>query len=401
MQEDTTKGGEVVSLREHVRQLLHQRIAQAVEVMLEEELEDALGCTRHERTPERRGYRHGVERRRVTTGSGPLDLKVPRARVKEENGTAKEFRSRILPRYARRAQEVDEAILGCYLAGANSRRIRKALAPLLGEENLSKSAVSRVVGRLKKLFWSWSGRDLSEESYAILYLDGFPLKVRMARRVVSVPVLAVLGVTADGRKVLVALRLAVSEAQACWGGLIEDLKRQGLPSPELLVSDGHKGLRKALEAWPEARVQRCTVHKRENLFKHCPAHARAEVKRDYDAIIYAEDGLAARKAYDNFVAKWSRLCPGVARSLEEGGLLLLTFYEFPRSTWKSLRSTNMVENLNREFRRRTKTQASFTNEEAAVTLLYGLVAFGQITMRRIDGHHDLTRWLAKQRTAVA
>ena len=401
MKENTTKGGEVVSLREHIRQLLCQRITEAVEVVLQEELEDALGCTRHERTPERRGYRNGVERRRVTTGSGPLELKVPRARVRQEDGTTKEFQGRILPRYARRAQEVDEAILGCYLAGANSRRIRKALAPLLGEENLSKSAVSRVVGRLKKLFWSWAARDLSEESYAILFLDAINLKVRMARRVVSVPVLAVLGVRENGLKVLVALKLAASEAEACWGGLIDDMKRRGLPSPELLVSDGHPGLTKALKAWPQARVQRCTVHKRENLMDHCPVHARAELRRDYDRIIRAKDGLAARAAYDKFLAKWRRLCPAVAGSLEDAGLALLTFYEFPKSMWKSLRSTNAIENLNREFRRRTKTQASFSTEDAAVTLLYGLVAFGQIRLRRIDGYKDLAKWLKQQQTAAA
>ena len=107
-------------------------------------------------------------------------------------------------------------------------------------------------------------------------------------------------------------------------------------------------------------------------------------------IIHAADGLAARAAYNAFVKKWSPLCPAVARSLEEGGLELLTFYDFPKSMWKALRTTNTLENLHREFRRRTKTQASFSTEDAALTLLYGLVAFGQIALRRIDGHHALS-----------
>jgi transposase-like protein len=99
--------------------------------------------------------------------------------------------------------------------------------------------------------------------------------------------------------------------------------------------------------------------------------------------------MRARKAYRAFLGKWSSLCPAVARSLEEGGEKLLTFYEFPRRMWRGLRSTNSVESLNREFRRRTKTQGSFSTETAAVTLLYGLVAFGQIQMRRIDGYQHL------------
>lgn len=106
---------------------------------------------------------------------------------------------------------------------------------------------------------------------------------------------------------------------------------------------------------------------------------------------WKRDGLTARGAYDQFLSKWSRLCPAVARSLEEAGTKLLTFYEFPHAMWKSLRTTNPIENLNREFRRRTKTQASFPGEEAAVTLLFGLVAFGQIKLRRIDGYQHLPR----------
>ena len=165
-----------------------------------------------------------------------------------------------MPRYARRAREVDEAILGAYLAGANTRRIRKVLTPLLGEAHLSKSAVSRVAARLKAHFAAWSERDLAQERYAILFLDGFHLKVRMVRRVVSVPVLAVLGVAEDGTKCLVALRLAASEAGQHWTGLVADLQRRGLAAPVLIVSDGHAGLAKATTLWPEAQVQRCARH---------------------------------------------------------------------------------------------------------------------------------------------
>ncbi len=284
--------------------------------------------------------------------------------------------------------------MGAYLAGANTRRIRKALMPLLGEEHLSKSAVSRVASRLKDLFRRWSERDVSSEHYAILFLDGFHLKVRMARRVVSVPVLAVLGVAEDGRKQLVALQLAASEAGAHWSSLIADLQRRGLEAPALILSDGHAGLRKAIALWPQTAVQRCTWHKWQNLVEHCPVHARGELKRDYDAIRYAADGLEARKAYQAFVVKWTSLCHAVARSLEEAGEQLLSFYAFPKSMWRALRTTNALENLNREFRRRTKTQASFSTEEAGVTLLYGLVAFGQIQLQKIDGHRHVSELLA-------
>jgi transposase-like protein len=136
-----------------------------------------------------------------------------------------------------------------------------------------------VVARLEGLFESWDQRDLSAERYTILFLDGLNLKVRLARRVVSVPVLAVLGVAEDGTKVLVSLRLAASEATSHWAGILIDPERRGLTAPLLLVVvDGHAGLRKALEAWPGVQVQRCTRHKLVNHVEHCSAHARAEMK---------------------------------------------------------------------------------------------------------------------------
>lgn len=256
-----------------------------------------------------------------------------------------------------------------------------------------------MVSRLQEHLARWSERDLSEERYAVLFLDGFHLKVRLARRVVSVPVLAALGVAEDGTKTLVALRLAASEAGTHWAWLIEDLEARGLQAPLYLVSDGHKGLAKAVTVWPETKVQRCVWHKGENLRKHCPRHAHGELQRDWDAIVHADDALAARQAYSAFLDKWSRLVPAVARSLEEGGLELLTFYELPEPLWRSVRTTNALENLNREFRRRTKTQGSFSTEAAGVTLLWGLVAFGQIQLRRIDGYRALPELLKQLKAA--
>jgi transposase-like protein len=402
MKKPTTITPESVSeYRDFVELRLRKRVLEAIEIVLDEEVDQALGCRAYERSEERRGYRNGVESRRVTTAVGTRELRVPRARVRdEETGETKEFRSELLPRYQRRTREVDDAILATYLSGANSRRIRKALKPLLGDEHLSKSSVSRVVSRLKERLEEWQSRDLSKETYAIVFLDGFHLKVRMAKRVVSVPVLAALGVAPDGQKRLLSLRLAVSEASTHWGSLIEDLQVRGLPAPKLVVSDGHKGLTKALEKWPESRLQRCVQHKSANLLGHCPAHARRELKRDYRRIVWAKDGIEARRAYAEFVTKWAALAPAVVRSLEEAGERLLTFYEFPRAMWKSLRTTNALENLNREFRRRTKTQASFTTEASAVALLFGLVASGQIRLRRIDGYQHLAEVLARGEVAA-
>jgi transposase-like protein len=359
-------------------------------MFIDEELEEALGVEPYGRSDERRGYRNGGQARPVTSEYGPVQLRVPRARVVQRDGTTGEWHSQVVPRYERRTQAVNAAVLGAYFAGSNTRRIRRALEPLLGSAALSKSAISRVVGRLKSDFEAWRTRDLRRERYVYLYLDAMFLPIRLVKRVVKVPVQAVLGVREDGQKVLLALEIAGSESTASWKTIVEGLAKRGLPAPKLVIVDGNPGLCRAVrETWPGVDVQRCTKHKFDNLLAKAPKHCHGELKRDYQAITHAEDAAAARSAYDAFLAKWRKLSAEVARSFEEAGEDLLTFTRYPRSQWKSLRTTNQIERLNGEFRRRTKTQGSFANESAALVLLYGLVAMGQIQLRKIDGHHAM------------
>ena len=296
----------------------------------------------------------------------------------------------LIERYQRRARSVDSALLGCYLSGANGRRIRGALSPLLRGAPISKSAISRIVGRLQGLFTDWRKRSLEAEAVVFLYLDAIALRVRIANKVVTAPALVALGVKADGQKVVLDLELLQSESSECWGGFVEGLVGRGLKRPRLVIIDGNKGLRAAVDKnWPGIEVQRCTVHKLRNLERHTPRHALEEVKSDYHRIIQAESLEQARKAYREFIVKWKKLAPKVVVSVEEAGEELLTFYGFPNSQWKSLRTTNVIERLNGEFRRRVKTQGSLPSAQAAEFLLFGLIISGQIQMRRIDGWRDL------------
>jgi transposase-like protein len=174
-----------------------------------------------------------------------------------------------------------------------------------------------------------------------------------------------------------------------------------LAAPVVCVIDGHPGLRKAVGlVWPEARVQRCAVHKLRNLERKAPKHALAEVRADFHRIVYAESAATARAAYAAFERKWTRLCSGVVRSLHEGGEELLTFFQFPESQWKTLRTTNVIERLHEEFRRRVKTQGSLPTEDAALVLLFGLVASGQIRLRRLDGWRQIPAVLRQQQPAA-
>jgi putative transposase len=368
---------------------LRGRIREVIWELAKAELTEVLAAERHQRNDNRRGYRNGKRERSISTGFGKTLIELPRARL-IESGEEKEWQSRLIERYQRRARSVDSALLGCYLSGANGRRIRGALSPLLRGAPLSKSAISRVVGRLQALFSQWRERSLKAESVVFLYLDAIALRVRVANKVVSAPVLVALGVKADGQKVVLDLELMQSESGECWGGFVEGLVHRGLKRPCLVIIDGNKGLRAAVnQNWPGTQVQRCTVHKLRNLERHVPRHALEEVKSDYHRIVQAECVDQARKAYREFVLKWKKLAPKVVVSLEEGGEELLTFYSFPNSQWKSLRTTNAIERLNGEFRRRVKTQGSLPSAQAAELLLFGLIISGQIHMRRIDGWREL------------
>jgi transposase-like protein len=369
---------------------IRDRIREIIETCLAEEVNGALGAGSYQRTDERSGYRHGWKpARTVVTSFGETEIAQPRARMKTSDGY-EEFEGQLLGRYQRRTKDVDAAILNCYLAGANTRKIKLALRPLFKGTAMSKSAISRVVKRLKEHFEAWRCRDLSSERYVMLIADAMRLSVRLARRVVKVPVQAVVGVREDGEKELLELRIAPSESLRAWQGVMEGLASRGLPAPVVVVIDGNKGLIGAVRrVWPEAMIQRCTKHKLENVKDAAPLHAHDEITRDYHAIVDAADLDEARRAYRSFVRKWNKLVPEVARSLEEGGEELLTFYHFPKQQWKSLRTTNMIERLNGEFRRRTKTQGSFPNEESALVMLYGLLATQMIKLRKIDGFQKM------------
>src|SRR6266849_898896 len=366
---------EPVSLSE----LIHQHVRAAIETAVHEELRAVLGTSPYERSEVRRGYRNGIRERTLTGPTGPVVLALPRATLFRGAG-GKEWTSTIVPRYQRRMPEVNEAVIATYLAGGNTRRIRGALQPLLKAAPLSKSALSRVVATLKGGLEAWRSRPLADLDVIYVYLDACALRVRSAGKVVSVPVLGVVGVLPDGHKHLLALELCGGESFAAWKGCLDDLVARGLRAPVLCIIDGNAGLRRAGgRVLPRAAIQRCCVHKLRNLERKAPKHALAEIRGDFHRIVYAATGEAARAAYLAFERTWGKRCPGVVTSLREGGNELLTFFSFPKGQWKTLRTTNTIERLNEEFRRRVKTQGSLPTEDAAVSLLFCLVASGQIT----------------------
>jgi putative transposase len=378
------------SLREGLEAAIRERVREVIELILEEEVDAALGAGRSQRVAERCGYRHGRKPRRLTLRTGAVQLEVPRGRLVTPDGGEREWHSQLVPRYRRSSPEVEQSVLGVYLSGSNTRRIRGALEPLLSGAALSKSAVSRLVLRLEESYRLWQRRDLAEEKILYLYLDAIYPKVRSAGRVVSLAVLVALGVKDTGEKVLLSLMSAGAESTDGWQMLLEDLAARKMGRPRLVMSDGTPGLGAALDRlWPGAAHQRCTVHKLRNLVAKAPKHAHEAVREDYHRIVYAETRDAAQRAHAAFLLKWKKLCPPVAASLEEAGEQLLTFYQFPTSQHLSLRTTNIIERMQQEFRRRVKTQAALPNEGAVLRVFFGLWVSGQMKLHRIRGYREL------------
>jgi len=403
--------------REGIEAGVRGRVRSFIEAVLEEELKVALGRERYARlkapaepgasaqglgngeaaaSPEpARGHRHGRRRREIIGTFGATTVAVPRARLSTADGGTTEWKNKTLAAYRRRTKEVDALIAGAYLAGTNTRRVSRALTSLFGGV-VSKSTVSRVWRRIKADWEAWGARDLGNEDVVRLILDGTVVKVRLDRKSTSITLLVVLGVRRDGQKVLLAVKSMGGESEAAWRSVLDDLTSRGLEKPELAIVDGAPGLEKALVSlWSDLAIQRCTVHKLRNLIAHAPKRLAEEIAADYADMIYARDAAEVEKRRKAFLGKWRTKCEGVATSLEEAGDKLFTFTRLPACQWKSVRTTNAIERLHLEFKRRIKTQCMLPSAETAAMLFWALLASGQIVLRKVDGWATLAEPFAE------
>ena len=393
---------------------VRKRIRGFIEELLDEELTAALGRARYARARDERllvrsvtsesdarevlpaaGHRNGHRDRQLMGTFGAMTVSVPRARVEAADGKTSEWHSQTLPAYRRRTKEIDAVIAGSYLAGTNTRRVGRALAALF-RGSVSKDTVSRVWRKIKGDWEAWNARDLSSADMVRLILDGTVVRVRIDRKATLISLLVVLGVRADGQKVLLAVRNMGGESEAAWRSVLDDLVKRGLKQPELAIVDGAPGLEKALSSlWSDLLVQRCTVHKLRNLIAHAPKRLAEEVASDFSDMVYATSAKEVAARRKSFIRKWRLKCRAVADSLEEAGEQLFTFTRLPPSQWKSARTTNAIERLHEEFKRRIKTQTVLPAGETAAMLFWALLASGQIRLRKVDGWRTLGRELAQ------
>lgn len=348
-----------------------------VQAVLEAEMDEALGAGRGERTADRRGYRSGHYRRRLVTRVGTLELRIPQDR----DGL---FSTEVFSRYQRSEKALLLALAQMYVHGVSTRKVRAVTEELCGH-GFSASAVSSVTKTLDEELHRFMNRALEEE-YPYLILDARYERVREDGVIRSRAVLVAIGIDWEGRRQILGVELAERESTSSWKHFLLGLKSRGLHGVYLAVTDDHAGLKKAIaEVLPAALWQRCYVHFLRNALDYLPRTADRTVLQELRWLYDRHDVNEARHDLSKWLERWSgqhrKLCDWVEANIEE----IFTFYRLPRTHHKHLKSTNLLERLNQELKRRTHVVRIFTDEACCLRLVRALA---------IETHED---WIDSNR----
>ena len=335
--------------------------------LLEEQMAQHLGASRHERTDEREGYRNGTRERQLYTRVGPVTLRVPQAR---DGG----FSSDIFQRYQRSEQALVLAILEMFVNGVSTRKVSAITESLCGT-SISKSAVSRLIAQLDVRVAAFNERRLDEVEYPFVYVDAMFIKCRHSDRIASKAALIASGVNANGYREPLGVAIGDSESFTTWESLFSSLHKRGLKGVIFVVSDDHTGLVEALRKhFAGATWQRCQVHLQRNLLGHSPMRERKAVAEAAKRVFHAADISESRRQRDRFVDLFAKTAPKAVACLEDAFDDATAVMCLPERYRKRLRSTNMQERLNEEIRRRERVVRIFPNEDSAVRLIGALLA---------------------------
>ena len=352
--------------RQRMRTLAVNAMRVLIEAVMREELENCVGAEWRECTPERTGYRNGYYTRDLVTSTGRIeDLSVPRDR-------AGQFHTQVFERYSRYEPEVAEALTEMFVSGTSTHKVGKVAEKLVGVAK-SASAVSRLNQTLTEQFAAWRERALLPH-YRILYLDGIHFTVRHGSQTDSTIILTALGVDLEGNKDVLARRSCAEEDKDGWSCLLQDLRSRGVSEIDLMVTDGHDGLRASVGAlFPATPRQRCLVHKQRNVMNAIAHRERKEVATELAGIWKQETKEDALLNLAAFKAKYRQRYPEAVRSLMEDEEHLLTFYAFPPIMHRYIRTTNAIESFFSNVRGRTDQIDAFTTETSCLTIVWAVM----------------------------
>jgi putative transposase len=345
---------------------LKELLREVLQEVLEQEMTDALGAEKGERSPGRLGYRSGYYRRSLVTRVGKLELRIPQDRQGH-------FSTQIFERYQRSEKALVSALAEMYIQGVSTRKVKAITEELCGHA-FSASAISAVNQTLDESLERFAQRPL-EEAYPYLVLDARYEKVRQDGVIRSQAVQIAIGINEEGRRQILAVELANRESQTSWKDFLLGLKSRGLRGVELVVSDDHPGLKRAIAAViPEAVWQRCYVHFLRNARDHLPRKAVDDCMQELRWLYDRRDLTEAQKDLAQWLERWGHKYPKLCEWVEENIGETLTFYQLPLAHHKHLKSTNMLERFNEEIKRRTRVVRIFPNEASCLRLIRALAA---------------------------
>jgi len=349
-------------VKRDVEARVRQGVKAVLEEVLEEEMAEHLEAGYRELTPTRRGERNGHYQRNLLTPAGKIErLEVPRDREGE-------FVTEVFERYKLMTGDVEEAVLEMYLSGISVRKIA-GVTEALSKVKVGKDAVSRIARRLEEEQREWRERSLEEKEYPYLYLDATYLKVRWGASVSSLALLVCVGVNEEGFREVLAVEVAGSEKGAAYASLLRGLMDRGLHGVRLVVSDDHEGIKAAVSGeLPGVDWQRCVVHFERNVLAHVPASSMSEVAEDLKAIFKVRREKTAKALAEEFVELYAKRFPKAVSVFEVGIGDALSYLRYPGSHHARIRTTNMLERLFKEVKRRTRVVGVFPNETSASTL---------------------------------
>jgi putative transposase len=345
---------------------LREIVERVVQQLLEAEMTEHIGAVPYERSSVRTGHRNGYKPRTLRTRVGTLNLLVPQDR----EGT---FSTGLFSRYQRNEKALVLALMEMYVEGVSTRKVKEVTKALCGT-SFSKSLVSSLAGRLDSELEGWRKRRLEAEAYPYMFVDARYEKARVGQRVASQGILIVSGVRDDGYREILGVEVADTESEATYQEMFRSLKARGLSGVELVVSDDHKGLKAAISRhFQGASWQRCQVHYARNLLGMVSAAKRKELASDLRAIFAAPDREQALGIASSVAEKWrEKGHEKVACHLEEHIEECLTCLAFPESHRRRIRTTNGLERLNQEIKRRTQVVRIFPNRQACLRLVTAL-----------------------------
>ena len=373
---------------EVLERLVREQAQEFIQQILEEEVTELLGrgkSERREAVDAPAGYRNGHGKpRKLTMSSGTITIQRPRVRDLEER-----FESRVLPLFARRTKEVRELIPELYLHGLAEGDFELALRGLLGEDApLSKPTIRRLKAAWTEEFEAWNWRSLEDREVVYVWVDGIYVKAGLERD--KAALLVVIGAMSDGTKEVLALTSGYRESTESWMAVFRGLKARGLGEPRLLVADGNSGIwAAAAQVWPEAEEQRCWNHKIRNVLDRLPKREQPEAKELLRTIVYAPSQAEALEARETFEKRYRPWYPKAVETLEGDWERMVTFYGFPESHWKHLRTTNVVESPFAAVRLRTSAAKRFKRVENATALIWKLLTVAEKRFRKLDAPHQL------------